>query len=460
MKNYATYSFWLETCGDDLTPRPGIDGSIDVDVAILGAGFTGLWTAWYLKQADPSLNIAVVEAEIAGFGASGRNGGWCTSGFPIWPLELLSSYGYEAARAITLALYDSIDRIGEVCRNEQIDAHYHEGGEMIVARAAWDLPKLQGFYDQFRAIGLGEDYALLDKGATDAHLRVAQAVGALSSSKGAVIQPARLARGLARAVERKGVTIYEQTRVTDFTTGSRPVLHTDRGDVRARVIVLAGEAYLSQLDKTKRDIIPATSHIVVTQPLTDAQWDQIGWENRELVMGFGTTNGYIQRTADGRIAFGPFRGTYPYNSKITDDIDRNEAVFEQARQSTIVWWPMLKGIRFTHSWGGVFGMPRDHMPTMSYDPRTGVATGQGYTGEGVAAANLSGRVLADLITGKDTDLTRLPMTAHKIRPWEPEPIRWLGVQAVRTSSRRSTAQVEKSGKYPDKPTLAERLWNW
>ncbi|MGD9712751.1 MAG: NAD(P)/FAD-dependent oxidoreductase, partial [Thermomicrobiales bacterium] len=238
------------------------------------------------------------------------------------------------------------------------------------------------------------------------------------------------------------------------------VLHTERGDVRANVIVLAGEAYLSQLEKTKRDIVPATSHMVVTEPLTDAQWEQIGWENRDLLMGFGTTNGYIQRTADGRIAFGPFKGNYPFNSKISDELDRDEAIFEQARKSTLVWWPHLQGIRFTHSWGGVFGMPRDHMPTMTFDPKTGVATGQGYTGEGVATANLSGRVLADLITGTDSDLTRLPMTSHKIRLWEPEPIRWLGTQAVRKSMRRTTAQVEKTGRYPEKPTLAERLWDW
>lgn len=460
MKNYASYSFWLETCGDDLTPRPGLDGSADVDVAILGAGFTGLWTAWYLKQADPSLSVAVIEAEIAGFGASGRNGGWCYSGFPKSPLELLGAFGYDTARAVTLAMYDSVDMVGEVCRQEGIDCHFHKGGELQVARAERDLPKLQETYDQYRAIGLADHYELLDKTATDARIKVAGAVGGYRNKESAVIQPARLARGLAHAVERKGVTIYEQTRVNDFTPGARPVLHTERGDVRARVIVLAGEAYLSQLEKTKRDIIPATSHIVVTEPLTDAQWDQIGWENREVLMGFGTTNGYIQRTADGRIAFGPFRGVYPYNSKITDDLDRDESVFEQARQSTLVWWPMLKGIRFTHSWGGVFGMPRDHMPTMSYDPKTGVATGQGYSGEGVATANLSGRVLADLITGKDTDLTRLPMTSHSIRPWEPEPVRWMGVQAVRKSMRRTTAQIEKNDKYPDKPTLAERLWNW
>src|SRR5262245_38735163 len=140
MKDYRSYSFWLETCGDDLTPRAPLDGSIDVDVAILGAGFTGLWTAYHLLQRQPSLRVAVVEAEIAGFGASGRNGGWCFSGFPVSPLTLIERYGFDAARAVSLAMYDSVDNVGQVCREEGIDAHYAKGGELEIARAGYDLP--------------------------------------------------------------------------------------------------------------------------------------------------------------------------------------------------------------------------------------------------------------------------------------------------------------------------------
>lgn len=460
MKQYGSYSFWLETCGDDLTPRPGLDGSIDVDVAILGAGFTGLWTAYCLLQREPSIKVAVVEAEIAGFGASGRNGGWCYSGFPVAPLELIGKYGYDAARAVSLAMYDSVDHVGEVCQREGIDAHYAKGGELQIARAEHELPSLQATYDEYRAIGLEDHYALLDRQETESHIRVQGGLGSYWNKEGAAIQPARLARGLARAVERHGGVIYEQSRVTDFTTGSRPILHTERGDVRARTIVLAGEAYLSQLEKTKRDIIPMTSHMVVTEPLSDAQWDSIGWENREVLMGGGTSNGYIQRTGDNRIAFGAFRAEYPFQSKITDALDKNEAIFEHARRSTLKWWPQLAGIRFTHAWGGVFGMPRDHMVTMTYDPKQGVAAGFGYSGEGVATANLSGRVLADLITGADSDLTRLPMTSHRPRQWEPEPLRWAGVRAVRWSRLRNIQNIEKTGKNPERPTLADRLWNW
>ncbi len=456
--DYRSLSFWLETCGDDLTPRAPLDGSTTADVAILGAGFTGLWTAYELFRREPSLRIAIIEAEIAGFGASGRNGGWCFSGFPVSPLRLLERYGYDAARAVSLAMIESVDLVGHVCQAEGIEAHYVKGGELEIARAPYDLPKLQAMYDECRAIGLESHVALLDTRETVQRLNAARAAGAFFNREGAAIQPARLARGLARAVERRGARIYEQTRVTGYTPGPHPCLMTPRGAVSARVIVLAGEAYLSQLPQHRRDIIPLTSHIVLTEPLAPERWEQIGWSNREVVGGFGTTGGYLQRTADGRIAFGAYRARYPFNSRITPELDRNEEIFAHARRAALDWFPMLAGVRFTHAWGGVFGAPRDRMPLMTYDPRTGIAIARGYTGEGVATANLAGRVLADLVTERDTELTRLPMTKHHPRRWEPEPLRWLGVTFVRRSRLKLLEQVERTGRYPDKPTLAQRLW--
>ncbi|MGI8476295.1 MAG: NAD(P)/FAD-dependent oxidoreductase [Thermomicrobiales bacterium] len=460
MKRYELYSFWLETCGDDLTPRPALDASVDVDVAILGAGFTGLWTAYHLLKRQPSLKVAVLEAEIAGFGASGRNGGWCFSGFPVSPSTLARKYGVDTARAVTRAMVDSVDDVGRVCAAEGIDAHYEKGGELEIARAAYDLPKLQEMHDEFRAIGLEGHCELLDERQTAERVRVADAVGSFWNKAGAAVHPAKLVRGLARAVERHGGVIHEQTRVTDYETGAAPRFITDRGDVRARTVVLAGEAYLSQLSKQRSQIIPMTSHIVVTEPLTAGQWAQIGWDRREVVGGFGSQGGYLNHTADGRIAFGAYWAQYPYRSKITDAIDRSEEIFEHARRAARTWFPALEGVRFTHAWGGVFGVPRDHMPVMAYDPRSGLAVGRGYVGEGVATANLSGRTLADLITGADTDLVRLPMTSHQTKSWEPEPLRWLGVKYVMRSRRSLMADVERTGAYPKKPTLAQRLWDF
>ncbi|RIK42772.1 MAG: FAD-dependent oxidoreductase [Chloroflexi bacterium] len=457
MKNYAQYSFWLETAGD-LTPRPPLDGSTTVDVAILGAGLSGLWTAYHLLKRDPSLKVAVVEAEIAGFGASGRNGGWCYSGFPLSPKHLIKDYGVEAARAVSLAMFDAVDDVGAVCAAEGIDAHYRKSGTFEIARAEHHLPVIHEYYEEVEAIGLEDHYELLDARQTAEHLRVNKAVGSFFIKEGATVQPARLTRGLAEAVERRGGVIYEQTRVTDVRPGPNPALVTERGDVTAKVVVLCGEAYLSQLPGRSRQIMPVTSHIVLTEPLKESTWEQIGWKERQVIGAYGTTGGYLNHTADGRIAFGPYRGGYPFRSRISDAINLREEIFEHGRRSALDWFPMLRGVRFTHRWGGVLGVPRDRMPTMTYDRRSGIAIGSGYSGEGVATTNLTGRVLTDLITETDSDLTRLPMASHAPRPWEPEPLRWIGFKAVRYSLGRVERNAEKTGKYPEKPTLAQRLW--
>jgi len=209
-------------------------------------------------------------------------------------------------------MYESVDDVGRVCREEGIDAHYAKGGELEIARADYDLPKLQAMYDEFRAIGLEDHYELLDAAQTETRIRVAGAAGSFWNKEGAAIQPARLARGLARAIERHGATVYEQTPVADYAEGPSPrLLITTGGEVTARAIVLAGEAYLSRLPKLRRQIVPLTSHIVVTEPLDDARWAQIGWARREVVGGFGTTGGYLNHTADGRIAFDAYRAQYP-----------------------------------------------------------------------------------------------------------------------------------------------------
>ncbi|MDQ2652048.1 MAG: FAD-binding oxidoreductase, partial [Chloroflexota bacterium] len=160
--DYAKYSYWLESCGDDLTPRPRLDGSVDVDVAIMGAGYTGMWTAYYLLQRDPSLRVAVVEREIAGFGASGRNGGWCYPGFPVSGSTLAERYGAEAARAVSRAMYDTYYEIDRVVRSEGIDAQWKEGGTLRLARGEHERPSVEGGYKAAQALGLGDHYQLLD----------------------------------------------------------------------------------------------------------------------------------------------------------------------------------------------------------------------------------------------------------------------------------------------------------
>ena len=459
-RDYRSFSFWLETCGDDLTPRPPLDGSVDVDVAILGAGYTGLWTAYQLLRQEPGLRVAIVEREIAGFGASGRNGGWCYPSIAIGPAELTRRYGREAARETLLALEDAVREVEQVCAVEGIDADIARDGAMDIARASWQLPKVIGAYEEYEAVGLGGHVELLDAARTIARVAAAGAIAAFRKKGAMAIQPAKLARGAARSVERLGGTIYEQTTVLDYHGGDRPRLVTDRGEVRAsRAIVLAGEAYLTRLDKTRRHMIPLTSNMVCTEPLPDSFWAEAGWPGRDLVGGSGLTGGYIQKTADGRIALGPYRTRYPFSSTITDALDRDEGVFAHARRCVTAWFPLLRDVRVTHAWGGVFGMARDFMPTMGFNPRTKIAMGCGYGGSGVAAAMLSGQVLADLIRGQQTGLTGLPMTSHKPKEWEPEPLRWAGVTYVQRSHVKLQEKIDRTGHPPARKTIAQRFYD-
>jgi len=436
-------------------------GPTEADVAILGAGFTGLWTAYYLLTQDPSLRVVVLEAEIAGFGASGRNGAWCSAGFPVHPRELQRRFGCEAARELLLEMRGAVEEVGRVAAAEEIDAHYFRGGQLRVARGPSQLPAIENAYESLRRLGLERDLRLLDADQTARRVRITDARGALYNPHCASIHPARLARGLARTVERLGGEIFEQTPVTDFEgggkNGSGPRLVTDSGEVRARTIVLAGEAYLVRLRKLRRQLLPIYSLIVLTEPLSEEQWAEIGWEGRECVASNRHTVDYLSRSEDGRILFGGRGAPYHYGSRIKDDYDRHEPTHRMLRSTARGWFPSLEGTRFTHAWGGPLAVPRDWMPTMSYDPSQGVATARGYTGQGIATANLSGRTLADLILGSETTITRLPTVNHEPRLWEPEPLRWLGARYVQRNLMRVDDRAERTGEPPTGKTLAERL---
>jgi glycine/D-amino acid oxidase-like deaminating enzyme len=457
VKDYRSYSFWLETVDDDLTPRPALEGSIDVDVAILGAGFSGLWTAYYLLRQDPSLRIAILEREIAGFGASGRNGGWCTSEFTVSPAALARRFGRESARELHRAMVETVDDVGRVCAEEGIDAHYARGGALEVARGPHQLPSIQEHFAMLRELDLADDVRLLDETETAERICVTKALGALFNPACAAIHPGRLVRGLARAVERRGATIYEQTEVTGYRTGHLPALRTSSGEAKGRTLVLAGEAYLTRLRPLHRQLIPMYSLIVLTEPLSESDWAQIGWRHRECVSSTRYTVDYLQRTADGRILFGSRGAPYHLGSRIEDAYDHHHPTHDMIRRLVVEWFPMLRDIRFTHSWGGPVGMPRDWMTTVSFDKRRSIATARGYTGHGVSTSNLAGRTLTDLITGTESALTSLPVVDHRSPNWEPEPLRWLSVRAMQWAYGYIDARAERTSRAPTGRSLPELL---
>ena len=461
-RDYSQVSFWLESCGDDLTPRPALSGDAAADVAIMGAGYTGLWTAYYLLRAEPTLRVVILERDICGFGASGRNGAWCAPGLNISLGRLEKLHGHDAARATYAAVFDAVDEIGRVATAESLDIDWRRGGELTVARGPHETPQLEDEYRELERFGFADRYRLLDTAALASHVNISGATGALFTPDAAAIQPAKLARGLARVVERLGGTIHEGTEVTDYQprTPSHPAtLATAHGTVTADTIVLAAEAYLTRLRRLHRSLIPIWSLIVLTEPLPDEVWAEIGWVTHELIGSPRFTVVYLSRTADGRLLFGGRGAPYRFGSPIRDEYDRHDPTHTMLRDLAREWFPALArgDVKFSHAWGGPLGMPRDWHPTVAFDPAAGIATARGYVGHGVSTANLCGRTLAELILGRQTERTSLPLVGHRSRNWEPEPLRWLGVRFTQAMLGRVDRLTEASGRPPRGRSLEEWL---
>lgn len=427
--SYPDLSLWLATCGDELSPRPRLPGPTDVDVAIVGAGFTGLWTAYYLKSLDPPLRVAVLEKEVAGFGASGRNGGWVSALFPASRASLarLPGASRASAAALTRSLRATIDEVGRVAAAEGIDCDYSKGGTVVFARSQSQLARARGEVAEAREWGDTEaDLRLLDAAEARAHAQVQGSLGATYTPHCARIHPARLVRGLARAVERAGVAVYEQTEVTALAPHQ---VSTDAGSIRADVVVRATEGYTTRLPGYERDVLPVYSLMVATEPLPAQLWDAIGLAHNPTFSDYRHLIIYGQRTADGRLAFGGRGAPYHFGSAVKPSYDRESSVFDALRRTLVDMFPPLDGMAFTHGWGGPLSVPRDWTASVGLDRATGMAWAGGYVGDGVSTTNLAGRTLAHLITGTESELTSLPWVNHRSRRWEPEPLRWLGVNA-------------------------------
>jgi glycine/D-amino acid oxidase-like deaminating enzyme len=396
-----------------------------VDVCVVGGGFTGLWTAYYLLCDRPDLEILVLEAEHAGFGASGRNGGWVSALWPVGLESIAARHGRGAALAMLAALCDTVDEVGRAAADEGIDCGFAKGGMIAVARNEAQALRAKAYAAHGASWGDGTTWL----GAAQAreHLAASHVHGGTFNPNCARIQPRLLADGLAAAVRRRGATIAEGRRVATASPGR--VVLSDGVSVRARHVIRATEAWTARLPGLRRRIAPVYSLMVATEPMTARTWDEIGLSASEVFTDHRHVVVYGQRTVDNRVAFGGRGAPYHLGSAIRPDFDRDERVFAALRAALVDLLPQLDGVQFSHAWGGPLGIARDWSPAVGYDAAAGVGWAGGYVGDGVAATNLAGRTLSDLIAGRDTPLTRLPWVGHRSPAWEPEPLRWLGVNA-------------------------------
>lgn len=441
-------SFWYSDLGLP-EQRPALSGSTDVDVCIVGAGFTGLWAAYYLKRAQPDLRIAVVEQRFAGYGASGRNGGWLFGGIAGSRARYAASHGRQLVIDLQREMNASVDEVIRVAAHESIDADIVKGGTVEVAYTRPQLERLQEFVRDEQAWG-ELSHVPLTAEETAQRINVANTLGGAYNPNGARIQPAKLVQGLAASVERLGVRIYEGTTVDEIRPGSAI---TANGSVRAEFILRATEGFTAGIKGLRRLWLPMNSSMIVTEPLPADLWAEIGWQAYETLGDMAHAYCYAQRTADDRIAIGGRGVPYRYGSKTDNDGSTQPETIEKLRQVLVRLFPATQSVEIAHAWSGVLGVPRDWCSTVGLDPSTGLGWAGGYVGHGVSTTNLAGRTLRDLVLRKDSELTRLPWVGRRVRKWEPEPLRWLGVQTMYAAYRVADRQ-ELAGRATTSPIAA------
>lgn len=448
VKRNGDLSFWYADIGGIPSPRPPLPGDIAVDVAVIGAGYTGLWTAYYLKKAKPSLKIAIIEREFAGFGASGRNGGWLSGAFGWSREKYLKTSSREAVVAMQAAMASTVDEVIRVASEEGIEADIIRVDNLNVATNPAQLERARAECEATRAWDRDKGRVeFLDAAACRSRINIKNVLGGYVIHGQARVQPAKLVRGLAAAVERLGVAIYEQTAVTSIEKGRAT---TNRGVVQAETIVRATEGFTAGIPGEERTWLALNSAQIVTEPVSAELWKEIGWNGYELLGNAAHAYCYAQRTREGRITMGGRGVPYRYGSATDVNGQTQQATIDQLHAILTTLLPQTASLRIDHAWCGVLGVPRDWCTTVGLDSKTRIGWAGGYVGLGVSSSNLSGQTLADLILGRDSDLVRLPWVNRQVRRWEPEPFRWLGVhsmyQLYHMADRREAGGLKRTSK--------------
>ncbi len=452
---YRAVSGWLDGVPEPLDPRPPLPGDQQVDVAIAGGGLTGLWAAYCLAQGDPRLRIVVCERDVVGYGASGRNGGFLSAGMAGEARVFSKRGGMDAVRRAERAFMDGIDWVGDVVAAEGIDCGYHKGGALRIATSPTQAARVAAGAAGRRERGYADtDLWEISLEELQRRVRFHGAVSALYTPHCARIDPARLVRGLARACERLGVTIHEQTPVTAIERGR---LVCRQGTVQADVVLRATEAFTRDLPGGSRRYLRIYSHMVQTEVLPDEVWGELGWDNCEPIADQRYHFFYAQRTMDNRIALGGRGTSYYFGDRIRDENDRNDAIFRRIEEALRLHFPAAASAGIEHRWGGSFAAPRDWSMGVGFDPTTGMGHAGGFAGHGLTGTSIAGRTLADLILRRDSDLLTLPWVDHEARRWEPEPLRAIAATSISRILLSADAHEERTGRPARRVALVRRF---
>lgn len=406
----------------DSPRRPAMARDSECDVAIVGAGYTGLWTAYYLLKARPDLRVTILDREHVGFGASGRNGGWASAIFPISLHRVAQFSSHADALHLQAAMNDTVDEIGRVLAAEGIEADYAKQGLLSLARSDAQRGRVAGAVREAADFGLPGQWQALDARAASAMVGAQDVRGGLFTPHCALVHPGKLVRGLAQLVEALGATIHEGTPATRIAPRC---VTTPHGRLTAPIVLRATEAFTCQQPDQKRSVVPLYSLVMATEPLPVAVQKTLGLDHRRAFNDLRHLRVYAQMTADGRLVFGGRGAPYRMGSRMTSDLV--DAIHARIHDTLVAFFPALRDTPITHRWGGALGVARDFCPSVGLDPATGVAWAGGYVGDGVATSNLAGRILRNLILNRDQPINHLPIVNHRSPLWEREPLRWLGV---------------------------------
>ena len=421
-------SLWWDSLSKPLKPRESVNSNLNFDVAIIGAGYTGLWSAYYLKQKEPNLNICVFDASVAGFGASGRNGGWCSALFPVGLDKLAKQSDRQTAIRMQKTMFETVNEVGRIIEKENIDAEWQKGGSYSIARDDIQLKRAKMEANHFKEWGFNDDdYTFLNEAEAKERINASNILGTTFTPHCAAINPAKLVRQLAEVIEKMGVKIFENSKVTNF---SQNQVIVNNYLIKTNFIINATEAYRSNFKKYKRASIPVYSLMIATEPLSQNVWNEIGLKNRETFADYRNVIIYGQRTKDNRFAFGGRGAPYHFGSKINPIFDQHKKTHEDLLETLIDIFPVIKGVKVTHTWGGPLAIARDWASHVTFNQKSNILSAGSYVGDGVGTSNLAGRTISDLILNRSTDLTNLPWVQHKSKKWEIEPFRWIGVNST------------------------------
>jgi glycine/D-amino acid oxidase-like deaminating enzyme len=440
-------SLWRDAAINDAAPREKLSSDIETDVAIIGAGFSGLWTAYYLKKLMPNSRIVIIDANEVGFGASGRNGGWCSGFMPNSIDELAELHGREAAIEMYRQSFATLDEIESVLVNENIDCDFHRGGTICGATNSVQASRVTSGITKFHDFGFTEDdIRQLSQTEVEHRINISNLQLASYTPHCAVIHPAKLVDGLARVVEKLGVKIYENSPVTQYQSGS---IKTNHVTCRAQLIIRATEGFTSSIKTHRRILAPLYSYMIATSPLTESQLQTLGWKNRETYHDARNMIIYCQLTADKRIAFGGRGAPYHFASRVKPSYNTHPLIHEKICNSMREIFEKIGDLEITHKWGGPLGVPRNWNPSVNFDARSGLGSLGGYVGDGVAASNLAARTMAHLIAEDNHELTQLCWANSQSRKWEVEPLRYFGINGLLKISESIDAYESKTNS-PDR----------